>query len=142
LLTINLILQYLKPGIIRGKWQKHEDEFIVSMVTLGLKWVDIAKGLPGRTGEHVRERYVNVLDDKLKTTSWTPEEDRILFHHQQILGNKWSEIRKFLPGRSDNSIKNRYYNRRNAHLRRLKRECLAEQAVDPSAKSMPLGKLA
>ena len=102
------------------------------MVARGdFKWVDIAKGLPGRTGEHVRERYVNVLDTNLKRTSWTKEEDRILFEKQRLLGNKWSEIRKHLPGRSDNSIKNRYQNRRNAYLRRMKREAQQNNAPTP-----------
>jgi hypothetical protein len=105
------------------------------MVSRGFKWIDIAKGLPGRTGEHVRERYVNVLDDKLKKTCWTAEEDRILFQYQRLLGNKWSEIRKLLPGRSDNSIKNRYHNRRNAHMRRLKRESLEKKGCPSSLRA-------
>ena len=62
----------MKPGVVRGNWQKHEDECIVSMVSRGFKWVDIAKSLHGRTGEHVRERYVNVLDNKLKLSNYEP----------------------------------------------------------------------
>uniref|UniRef100_A0A6U9WVN9 Uncharacterized protein n=1 Tax=Pseudo-nitzschia australis TaxID=44445 RepID=A0A6U9WVN9_9STRA len=113
---------HLQPGVIRGHWQKHEDEHIKNRYSQGYKWLDISKGLVGRTSEHVRERFVNVLDCNLKKTGWTAEEDRILFESQRRFGNKWSQIRKLLPGRSDNMIKNRYYNKRNSHLRRLKRD--------------------
>jgi hypothetical protein len=113
---------HLKPGITRGQWKVHEDETILFMVQQGYKWAEIAHRLPGRIGENVRERYVNFLDPSLKKTPWTEEEDTVLFENQAILGNSWSAIRKLLPGRSENAIKNRYHNRKNAHLRKLKRE--------------------
>jgi hypothetical protein len=113
---------HLKPGITRGQWKVHEDETILFMVQQGYKWAEIAHRLPGRIGENVRERYVNFLDPSLKKSPWTEEEDAILFENQAILGNSWSAIRKLLPGRSENSIKNRYHNRKNSHLRKLKRE--------------------
>lgn len=86
----------------------------------GFKWKEIAYQLPGRVGESIRERYVNFLDPRLKKTPWTKEEDDILFQNQRIVGNKWTEIRKLLPRRSENSIKNRYHNRKKSHLRRIK----------------------
>ncbi|KAG7363352.1 Myb-like DNA-binding protein [Nitzschia inconspicua] len=113
---------HLKPGIKRGKWLQHEDETILFMVEQGKKWAEIAHRLPGRIGENVRERYVNVLDPLLKKTPWTEKEDEILFEAQARLGNRWSAIRKFIPGRSENSIKNRFHNRKNAHLRKRKRD--------------------
>jgi hypothetical protein len=113
---------HLKPGIMRGNWHEHEDKTIIHMVEQGKKWAEIAQRLPGRIGENVRERYVNVLDPSLKKTPWTEEEDKILFDNQASLGNRWSEIRNFLPGRSENSIKNRYHNRKNSHLRKMKRQ--------------------
>ena len=114
------------------------------MVSQGFKWKDIVSQVPGRTGESIRGRYVNYLDPSLKNTKWTKEEDDILFENQRKVGNKWAEIRKLLPGRSDNSIKNRYHNRKQYYLRKIKRakmekskndriEALVEPMKDASA---------
>ena len=39
---------------------------------------------------------------------WTSEEDYILLSKILEVGMKWSEISKFLNGRTENSVKNRY----------------------------------
>lgn len=121
---------HLKPGIKRGKWLEHEDKTILFMVQQGHKWAEIAHRLSGRISENVRDRYVNFLDPSLKKIPWTEEEDAILFENQAILGNRWSAIRKLIPGRSENSIKNRYHNRKNSHLRKLKREAEERELVE------------
>lgn len=41
--------------------------------------------------------------------SWTNEEDEILLYFYSIIGPKWVEIAKKLPGRSGNNVKNRWY---------------------------------
>ena len=42
----------------------------------------------------------------------------IIFNYQQQHGNQWSEIAKFLIGRSDNTIKNHFYATIRRKLRR------------------------
>lgn len=102
-----------------------------------LKWPDIAKSIPGRTGKQCRERYLNHLKPNIKQNEeWSPTEDVLLCRLYESMGSKWALMTKFLKGRSDNAIKNRYH-----HIRRRLDKILTMTCTPVSQESKPVNSI-
>ena len=101
----------LKPGMIKGPWTLEEDQKLSHWVrSYGAnKWSMAAKMIPGRNGKQCRERWINHLNPEIKKGNWTEAEDEKIYQLYQKYGSAWSKIARHFAGRSENSIKNRFY---------------------------------
>ena len=91
-----------------------EDELLrKAMEQSFVSWVKLAESIPGRTARQCRDRWVNYLAPQNRNGPWTPEEDTLLWESYRTYGPQWARIARFLNGRSENNVKNRWY----AHVR-------------------------
>ncbi|OHS93369.1 Myb-like DNA-binding domain containing protein [Tritrichomonas foetus] len=94
----------------KSKWTLEEDDLLRTAVELHGEhsWKTIASLVPGRNSKQCRERWTAQLNPDLNKDEWTAQEDSTLIQMQAIHGNLWARISSFLPGRSANSVKNRF----------------------------------
>ena len=75
----------------------------------GKNWGVISRYMISRTGKQIRDRYLNSLDPTVIRGKFTYEEDQFIINYYKKYGSAWAKISKLLPGRTSDTIKNRFY---------------------------------
>ncbi|XP_074592754.1 transcription factor JAMYB-like [Curcuma longa] len=117
----------------RGPWTTEEDVALMNYIAVNGegKWNSLARcaGLR-RTGKSCRLRWLNYLRPDVRRGNITPEEQLLILELHSRWGNRWSKIAQYLPGRTDNEIKNYWRTRVQKHAKQLKCDVNSQQFKD------------
>ncbi|KAL4460326.1 hypothetical protein ABPG74_000077 [Tetrahymena malaccensis] len=110
-------VKFLNPRIEKGRWSLREDiklavlyEFYTSCKEKieNKTWCLIANHFTNRTEVQIRERWCNLLDPKMKFTSWSKQEDITLLELGVKYQGQWAKISRELENKTDNQVLRRW----------------------------------
>ncbi|EEF47219.1 transcription factor MYB78 [Ricinus communis] len=119
--------------IRKGPWTVEEDAILTEYVKVHGegRWNSAARcsGLK-RTGKSCRLRWLNYLRPDVRRGNITLQEQLLILELHSRWGNRWSKIAQYLPGRTDNEIKNYWRTRVQKQAKQLKCDVNSKQFRD------------
>ncbi|KAH8120647.1 hypothetical protein DFH11DRAFT_80368 [Phellopilus nigrolimitatus] len=101
-----------KQANLGRPWTPYEDRLLTDAIRIHGEntesWKTIALSVPGRTNKACRKRWLHSLSPTVKKCAWTQEEDQLLLSLFEKHPNKWSQIARGIPGRTDDACSKRY----------------------------------
>ncbi|KAI4335029.1 hypothetical protein L6164_013715 [Bauhinia variegata] len=129
----NTILSDDEMDLRRGPWTVDEDLTLINYIANHGegRWNSLARsaGLK-RTGKSCRLRWLNYLRPDVRRGNISLEEQLLILDLHSRWGNRWSKIAQYLPGRTDNEIKNYWRTRVQKHAKQLKCDVNSKQFKD------------
>ncbi|KAF2325047.1 hypothetical protein GH714_022447 [Hevea brasiliensis] len=117
----------------KGPWTVEEDAILTEYVAIHGegRWNAAARcaGLK-RTGKSCRLRWLNYLRPDVRRGNITLQEQLLILELHSRWGNRWSKIAQYLPGRTDNEIKNYWRTRVQKQAKQLKCDVNSKQFRD------------
>ena len=97
----------------KGQWSIQEDELLKEWVKNHgpCNWKKCGEFIQFRNGKQCREHWKNCLSPDLLKTQWNSKEEFLIFYAYETCKGSWKEIVKLFDGRTENSIKNRFFSR-------------------------------
>jgi hypothetical protein len=86
---------------------------------VGNRWSEVAKYIPGRTGQQCAQRWRHKVNPAIRRDKWTREEDATLTELVRSLGaGRWAEIARQMEGRTDQQCMGRWRRHLDPAIRR------------------------
>lgn len=92
-----------------GIWTEAEDEMLFMwQQRIGNKWSEVARHIPGKTGQQCAQRWRHRVNPDIKRDKWSSKEDALLVRLVEMYGNQWALIARNVPGRTDQQCMGRW----------------------------------
>ena len=104
------------PHNKRKKWSYQEDRSLKTIIREygNDNWKIISEKMKeknfNRNPKQCRERWNNQVNPMINHSPWTNSEIELFYELYKEKGNHWCEISKYMPGRTENQVKQYAYN--------------------------------